>query len=162
MNNGGPSRDEREDEARESALPLEDVSRLVELVRESGVGELSVRQGEFEVTVRARPEPAAAPTVQTQPLAQPASVQTQQPAQAVAPDPEERGGETASENGNGDLHRQRCRGQRDRGAWRDAGHHLSAAGHALQLQPRLHGEFGAGRVEYRRRYRDLLPENPVG
>lgn len=104
MNNGGPSRDEREDEARESALPLEDVSRLVELVRESGVGELSVRQGEFEVTVRARLEPAAAPTVQTQPLAQPAPVQTQQPAQAVAPDSEERGGEAASENGNGDLH----------------------------------------------------------
>ena len=66
MNNGGPSREERE-EGRESALPLEDVSRLVELVRESGVGELSVRQGELEVTVRARPEPAAAPAARPRP-----------------------------------------------------------------------------------------------
>ena len=100
MNNGGPSRDEREDR-RESALPLEDVSRLVELVRESGVGELSVRQGELEVTVRARPEPAT--TVQ----AQPAPVQAQQPAQAAEPaasEPEEQGGEAASENGSGGLH----------------------------------------------------------
>lgn len=96
MNNGGPSRDERE----ERALPLEDVSRLVELVRESGVGELSVRQGELEVTVRARPEPAAAPTVQ----AQPAPTQTQQPAQAAASDSEEQGGEAASEDGDGGLH----------------------------------------------------------
>ena len=100
MNNGGPSRDEREEE-RESALPLEDVSRLVELVRESGVGELSVRQGELEVTVRARPEPAA-PTVQ----AQPAPAQAQQPAQAAETTPsdsEEQSGEAASENGSG-LH----------------------------------------------------------
>ena len=97
MNNGGSSRDEREDRVRESALPLEDVSRLVELVRESGVGELSVRQGELEVTVRARPEPAAAPAVQ----AQPAPVQAQQPAPSEQPEEQD---EAASENGRGGLH----------------------------------------------------------
>ena len=97
MNNGGPSRDEREDEARQSALPLEDVTRLVELVRESGVGELSVRQGELEVTVRALPEPAA-PAVQ----AQQAPAQPAQAAEPAASASEEQG-EAASENGSG-LH----------------------------------------------------------
>ncbi len=38
------------------ALPLEDVGRLVELLAESGVGEIRVRQGELEITVKARSE----------------------------------------------------------------------------------------------------------
>ena len=37
-------------------LPLKEVEQLVELVRESGVGEIRVRQGETEISVRARPE----------------------------------------------------------------------------------------------------------
>ena len=44
------------DETREnqqSPLPLEEVERLVDLVRESGVGEIRVRRGEVEVTVKA-------------------------------------------------------------------------------------------------------------
>ena len=46
----------------ESPLPMEDVERLVDLVRESGVGEIRVRQGEVEITVKARPEtPAQGP-----------------------------------------------------------------------------------------------------
>jgi acetyl-CoA carboxylase biotin carboxyl carrier protein len=47
------------DETKESAqspLPLEEVERLVDLVRESGVGEIRVRRGEVEVTVKANPE----------------------------------------------------------------------------------------------------------
>jgi len=36
-------------------LPLEEVQRLVDLVRESGVGEIRVRQGEVEIMVRANP-----------------------------------------------------------------------------------------------------------
>ena len=35
---------------------MEDVDRLVDLVRESGVGEIRVRQGEVEITVKARTE----------------------------------------------------------------------------------------------------------
>jgi acetyl-CoA carboxylase biotin carboxyl carrier protein len=50
-NNGGPSR--------KGALPLDDVGRLVELLAESGVGEIRVRQGELEITVKARTEPSA-------------------------------------------------------------------------------------------------------
>jgi acetyl-CoA carboxylase biotin carboxyl carrier protein len=46
--NGGPSPKE--------ALPLEDVGRLVELLAESGVGEIRVKQGELEITVKARTE----------------------------------------------------------------------------------------------------------
>jgi len=38
------------------SLPLKEVEQLVELVRESGVGEIRVRQGETEISVRARPE----------------------------------------------------------------------------------------------------------
>jgi len=37
-------------------LPLKEVEQLVELVRESGVGEIRVRQGETEISVRAKPE----------------------------------------------------------------------------------------------------------
>jgi len=60
LNNGG----EPKGEARGKALPLDDVGRLVELLAESGVGEIRVRQGELEITVKAKPEAttvAAAP-----------------------------------------------------------------------------------------------------
>ncbi len=40
-------------------LPLEEVERLVELLQESGVGEIRVRQGEMEISVKARPEAPA-------------------------------------------------------------------------------------------------------
>jgi acetyl-CoA carboxylase biotin carboxyl carrier protein len=43
----------QEEEARRRALPLEEVERLVNLVRESGVGEVRVRHGEVEITVKA-------------------------------------------------------------------------------------------------------------
>jgi len=46
----------RQGEGRQSPLPMEDVERLVDLVRESGVGEIRVRQGEVEITVKAGPE----------------------------------------------------------------------------------------------------------
>jgi acetyl-CoA carboxylase biotin carboxyl carrier protein len=46
----------RQEEARQQTLPLEEVERLVNLVRESGVGEVRVRQGDVEITVKARPE----------------------------------------------------------------------------------------------------------
>ena len=41
------------------SLPLEDVGRLVDLLRESGVGEIRVRQGELEISVKAKPEAPA-------------------------------------------------------------------------------------------------------
>jgi acetyl-CoA carboxylase biotin carboxyl carrier protein len=40
-------------------LPLEEVERLVDLVRESGVGEIRVRRGEVEITVKSWPEAPA-------------------------------------------------------------------------------------------------------
>jgi acetyl-CoA carboxylase biotin carboxyl carrier protein len=43
-------------ETRQGSLPLEEVERLVDLVRESGVGEIRVRRGEIEITVKANPE----------------------------------------------------------------------------------------------------------
>ncbi len=59
------------DETRENqqgTLPLEEVERLVDLVRESGVGEIRVRRGEVEVTVKANPE---APVSERAPEAEP-------------------------------------------------------------------------------------------
>ena len=45
-----------------SPLPLGEVERLVELLQGSGVGEIRVRQGETEISVKARPEaPVTAP-----------------------------------------------------------------------------------------------------
>jgi acetyl-CoA carboxylase biotin carboxyl carrier protein len=44
------------DENRRDPLPLREVEQLVELVRESGMGEIRVRHGETEISVRARPE----------------------------------------------------------------------------------------------------------
>jgi acetyl-CoA carboxylase biotin carboxyl carrier protein len=47
------------DENRRDPLPLEEVEQLVELLRESGAGEIRVRQGETEISVRARPDAPA-------------------------------------------------------------------------------------------------------
>jgi acetyl-CoA carboxylase biotin carboxyl carrier protein len=59
----------RQEEARRQALPLEEVERLVNLVRESGVGEVRVRQGEVEITVKASPEaPAPRPVTGAEPM----------------------------------------------------------------------------------------------
>jgi acetyl-CoA carboxylase biotin carboxyl carrier protein len=49
------------DENRRDPLPLREVELLVELVRESGMGEIRVRQGETEISVRARPEGSDTP-----------------------------------------------------------------------------------------------------
>jgi acetyl-CoA carboxylase biotin carboxyl carrier protein len=43
-----------------AGLPLGDIGRLVELLARSGVGEIRVRQGELEITVKAKAEAAAA------------------------------------------------------------------------------------------------------
>jgi acetyl-CoA carboxylase biotin carboxyl carrier protein len=80
-------------EEREYALPLDEVSRLVELVRESGVGEISVRQGDLEVTVRAAQVGSAAP-----------SETDARHAHAATPEPSRAEPETGAESGdeNGD------------------------------------------------------------
>ena len=92
MNNGGPHREDPDGSGREQRLPLEEVGRLVELVRESGVGEIRVRQGELEVTVRSQREAPAASGVQVPPPVQ----AVPEPATAESPGPDE---EPGSENG---------------------------------------------------------------
>ena len=42
-------------------LPIEQIEQIVELLRESGVGEIQIRRGELEITVKARPESPAPP-----------------------------------------------------------------------------------------------------
>jgi acetyl-CoA carboxylase biotin carboxyl carrier protein len=49
------------DENRRDPPPLKEVEQLVELLRESGAGEIRVRWGETEISVKARPEAPAAP-----------------------------------------------------------------------------------------------------
>jgi biotin carboxyl carrier protein len=64
-------------------LPLEDVGRLVDLLRESGLGEIQVRHGDLEITVKAgqeAPVVQAAPRTEAQPAPEP-----------VAEDPERNG-----------------------------------------------------------------------
>jgi acetyl-CoA carboxylase biotin carboxyl carrier protein len=78
---------------REYALPLDEVSRLVELVRESGVGEISVRQGDLEVTVRAAQVGSAAPA---ESMAQHAHADTPEPSRTEP----ETGAEAGDENGD--------------------------------------------------------------
>jgi acetyl-CoA carboxylase biotin carboxyl carrier protein len=94
VNNGGPHEDNPGDAGREQSLPLEEVERLVELVRKSGVGEISVRQGELEVTVRAQ-EPARQEAASATPTPVSGSVprETREPAEA------EGGGEPGKQNG---------------------------------------------------------------
>ena len=58
------------DESRRDPLPLREVERLVDLLRESGVGEILVRRGETEISVKARaeaPAPQASPVPQAVP-----------------------------------------------------------------------------------------------
>lgn len=50
-----------EEENRKDPLPLDQVEKVVELLRESGVGEIRVRQGETEISVKAMPETPPAP-----------------------------------------------------------------------------------------------------
>lgn len=57
----------RRDETLRDPLPLEEVERLVGLVRESGVGEVRVRQGDVEISVKAAAEPQAPPRAETRP-----------------------------------------------------------------------------------------------
>ncbi len=71
----------RQGETWQRPLPMEDVERLVDLVRESGVGEIRVRQGEVEITVKAAPE---APAVALAPDAEP-------PGEVLEPPPEKDG-----------------------------------------------------------------------
>ncbi|HZY66089.1 MAG TPA: acetyl-CoA carboxylase biotin carboxyl carrier protein [Rubrobacteraceae bacterium] len=62
-------------------LPIEEVERLIDLLRESGIGEIQVRQGELEVTVKASPEavaPPSPPQIQSQP-APPSAPEVEEP-----------------------------------------------------------------------------------
>jgi acetyl-CoA carboxylase biotin carboxyl carrier protein len=49
-------------EPEKETLPLEDVGRLVELLAESGVGEIRVKQGKLEIIVKAKTEVPTAGT----------------------------------------------------------------------------------------------------
>ena len=89
-------------EPEKGTLPLEDVERLVELLAESGVGQIRVKQGDLEITVKAKTEvppagtpaePSAAPVVEQSAAASPA-----EPVSAeIVPEP-------GLAERNGDLH----------------------------------------------------------
>jgi acetyl-CoA carboxylase biotin carboxyl carrier protein len=57
-------------------LPLEEVRRLVDLLKETEVGEIQVRKGEFEVTVKAMPTVSE---VQSAPVPQAREVLVEEP-----------------------------------------------------------------------------------
>jgi acetyl-CoA carboxylase biotin carboxyl carrier protein len=90
MNNDGSSSKE--------ALPLDDVGRLVELLAGSGVGEIRVRQGELEITVKAKAEAHAGTSVEFP------AVSHVSPAQAGGPAPEPVFEPESLPERNGSLH----------------------------------------------------------
>ena len=67
-----------EEENRHNPLPLDQVERVVELLRESGVGEIRVRRDGMEISVKAMPEatPGAPvlPTLPAEAAAEPVEV----------------------------------------------------------------------------------------
>jgi len=81
------------------ALPLEDVGKLVELLAESGVGEIRVKQGKLEIIVKAKTEvpPGGSPA---EPSAAPVVAETV-PTETV---PTETVPERSPEERNGGLH----------------------------------------------------------
>jgi len=81
-------------EPEKAELPIEDVGRLVALLAESGVGQIRVKQGDLEITVKAKTEVPPAGTV-AEPSAAPVAAQpaVAPPAETVPePDPAERNG----------------------------------------------------------------------
>jgi acetyl-CoA carboxylase biotin carboxyl carrier protein len=84
MNNDGSSSNE--------ALPLDAVGRLVELLAESGVGEIRVRQGELEITVKAKAPAEPSVELPAAPLAPTAQAEaTPEPIFEAEPLPERNG-----------------------------------------------------------------------
>ncbi len=73
-------------EPEKETLPLEDVGRLVELLAESGVGEIRVKQGKLEIIVKAKTEVPTAGTP-VEPSAVPVDAET-----VPEPGPAERNG----------------------------------------------------------------------
>lgn len=47
-------------ESPQKPLPLDEVEKIVDLIKRSDVGEIQVRRGELEITVKARPEALSA------------------------------------------------------------------------------------------------------
>ena len=66
------------EEQRREELPLDEVERLVDIVRESGVGEINIRQGGLRITVKAMQSvpshPASQPVVASQGAEKPEEV----------------------------------------------------------------------------------------
>ncbi len=95
MNDGGPNGGPDPGEP-EGSLPLDDVGKLVELLAESGVGEIRVRQGELEIIVKARTE-AGTPA---EPVVVPQVLTPSAPREEAEPVPQIDG----SAERNGSLH----------------------------------------------------------
>jgi acetyl-CoA carboxylase biotin carboxyl carrier protein len=77
-------------EPEKAELPIDDVGRLVDLLAESGIGQIRVKQGDLEITVKAKTEvlpartlaePSAAPAV-TQPTVTPSAETVPEPGPA--------------------------------------------------------------------------------
>jgi acetyl-CoA carboxylase biotin carboxyl carrier protein len=83
--NGKPSSRSPKEE-----LPLGDVGKLVELLAESGVGEIRVRQGELEITVKAKTDALAGTPAEPTTVLQSAS-RTETPREADSSGERDRG-----------------------------------------------------------------------
>jgi|YNPMSStandDraft_2_1061718.scaffolds.fasta_scaffold03064_5 acetyl-CoA carboxylase biotin carboxyl carrier protein len=71
-------------------MNLDDIQRLIKMVDESGLDEMTIEEGEFKLTLKKAAEPHASPTVNAMPMMMPPQYfPTQQalPAQAMPPAP---------------------------------------------------------------------------
>lgn len=60
------------EQERRDSLPIEEVERVIDLVEQRGVGEIRVRRGELEITVKATPETVTPqPPLRTEPQSTP-------------------------------------------------------------------------------------------
>ncbi len=68
-------------------MNLDDIQRLIKMVDESGLDEMTIEEGEFKLTLKKAAEPSASHAVSTMPMMMPPQFFPQQPALPTPPAP---------------------------------------------------------------------------
>ncbi len=69
-------------------MNLDDIQRLIKMVDESGLDEMTIEEGEFKLTLKKATEPSTLPATSAMPMMMPAQYFPQPPAQPIqAPQP---------------------------------------------------------------------------
>jgi acetyl-CoA carboxylase biotin carboxyl carrier protein len=68
-------------------MNLDDIQRLIKMVDESGLDEMTIEEGEFKLTLKKAAEPSASPAMNAVPMIMPPQYFAPQPAQQTPPPP---------------------------------------------------------------------------